>query len=601
MQPSYQFGPFRLDTGDRLLFKSGELVPLPPKAMGTLLALVANHGRVVEKDELLKTVWPDTFVEEGGLARNISMLRKALGDAGEDAAYIETIPKRGYRFVGDIAAPPPPPAPPPRRNYRRVAVAISVLVILAIAATVLWRAAESRRTIHAVRSIAVLPLKNLSNDPSQKYLSESMTEVLTDALARVRGLHVIPASAVRGRGDVPLQELVKGLRADAAIEGAVLRSGNRVRVTVQLVDARTGWVLWPAEYNRDFGDVLALEAELAESIAREVNLTVAPPAVPRGSNADAAEAYLRGRYCWNRRTEEGLRQAVSYFGEAVQKDPKYAAAYAGLADSYALLGSNGCDAIPPREAMPQARAAAEKALELDPNLAEAVTTLGYVALAYDWDLKVAEARFRRAVELNPAYPTAHHWYGHYWLAAGRPDKALEEMTRAQKLRPDSLPIMLGVGWANYFAGNYDAAIAQYRKALDMDPNFALGRQTLGLAFERKGMHTEALAELERAVALSGGTPSAVAGLGAAYAASGDRRRAGEQLEKLRAASTRRYVPAIIFASLYLAMNDCPQLAAALRQAVQERSEYVIYVHADPSFRPFLDDPRFSGILPTLKP
>jgi TolB-like protein/DNA-binding winged helix-turn-helix (wHTH) protein/Tfp pilus assembly protein PilF len=602
----FQFGPFRLDPSDRLLFKNGDMLPLPPKAIDTLLALVANHGRVVEKDELLRTVWPDTFVEEGGLARNISVLRKALG--GEETAYIETIPKRGYRFVAEVREAPEGAAPEPHttagRHWKRP-VAIVAGVALAVAAVVLlWRAYETRRAARSVHSIAVLPLKNLSGDAAEQYVSEGMTEVLTATLGRVRGLHVIPPQAVvRRDGRIPpLAEIARDLRADAAIEGAVLRSANRVRVTVQLIDTRTGWLLWASSYDRDFGDILALDAELAAEIAREVDVKLTPAerrslAAARPSSPQASEAYLRGRYCWNRRTEEALRQSITYFNEALASDPRYALAHAGLADAYALLGSNGYDAMPPGEAMPLARAAAETALALDPGLAEARTALAYITLAYDWDLPAAAEQFRAALDLNPAYATAHHWYAHYWLAAGQPEKALAEMRRAQELQPDSLPIMAGVGWSYYFDRRYDAAIAQYQQAIRMDPTFALAHQTLGMAYERKGMRREALAELQRAVELSGASASTVAALGAAFAEAGDRPSALGQVELLRQMSEKRYVPAIAYAVIYQGMDDRPELAAWLRKGLAERSEYFVYLRADPAFEAFRNDPRVAAVLP----
>jgi DNA-binding winged helix-turn-helix (wHTH) protein/TolB-like protein/Tfp pilus assembly protein PilF len=583
----YRFGPFRLNAGDRLLFRGGEMVPLPPKAIDTLLALVVNHGRVLEKDELLKTVWPDTCIEEGGLARNISMLRKALG--GDEAEYIETIPKRGYRFIAEVhegAA-----APPARRNWKRPAAAAALAVLVATAGFLLWRAWQARRAAHAVRSIAVLPLKDLSN--GEPYLAEGLGEVLTASLSKVRSLRVISSPA----GRAP--------QTDAVLKGAVLRSAGRVRVTAQLVDARTGWLLWAGSYDRDLGDALALEAELAEAIAREVDVKLTEPerqslATARASGPEASDAYLRGRYCWNRRTPESLQESIRFFNEAVRKDPKYAPAYAGLADAYALLGSNGYDAMPPREAMPLAKAAAAKALELDPGLAEARTTLAYVALAYDWDLEAAGAHFRAALDLNPSYATAHHWYGHYWLAAGNPGRAVAEMRRAQELQPVSLPIMAGLGWSYYFARDYDAAIAQFRKVIGMDPNFAVAHQTLGIVYQRKGLGAEAVAELERAVELSGASPSTVASLGAAAAAAGDRVRARVQLERLQAMRKTRYVPAVLLAMVSLALGDADAGTAWLRQGVEERSEYFMYAAADPAFEPLLKNPKAAALLQNFR-
>lgn len=609
MKRLFEFGPYRLDADDRLLYRDSTLLPLPPKAIDTLLALVGNHDRVVEKEELLKAVWPDTFVEEGGLARNISILRKALGDDGGEARYIETIPKRGYRFVSPVTEVVPNGAagagPAPRRHPAlRWLVPAGAAILLALVLAVLFRDRLGFPThIHPRRvgSIAVLPARNLANDPSQDYFPAGMTDEIKTKLTKIRDLRVIAVPATAGR---TVAEFLKDQDVDAVLEVSVLRDGDRVRTTAQLGDARSGELFWAEHYDRPVADTLALQTEVATAIAREIRSQLSPEEArllsrshPVGS--EAFNLYLQGRYAWNRRTEDGLRRAIGYFEQCARADPRFPLAYAGLADAYALLGSTGYDALPPAKAMPLAREAASKALALDPTLAEARTTLAYIAMAYDWDLNLADTHFRAALDLNPSYATAHHWYAHYWIAAGRPDRALEEMKRALDLEPSSLAIMVGVGWAHYFARNYDAAIAQYRRTLELEPHFALAHQTLGMAYEQKRMHAEALAEFEKAAEYSGGSASTVAALAAAYAASGNRTRTEEQLGRLRRMAQERYVPAVLFANVAASMKDAPALQQWLGKAVAERSEYLIYLRADPSLDSYRRDPLFARFLDSL--
>lgn len=595
----YEFGPFRFDSGDRLLLRGSEVVPLAPKAADTLLALLAHRGHVIEKGELMKILWPDTFVEEGGLARNISILRKVLGEE-----YIETIPKRGYRFIAPVREPTADAAPaPPRRSKRRLWAAgiLGAVVALLVVAAWFWTAAS------ASASLAVLPLKNLSNDPAQDYFSEGMTEALITNLAKIRTLRVIARNSVmRFQGPaVKLADVGRDLGVGAVVEGTVLRSGDRVRITARLVDVKTGRLLWADSYERDLRDVLALQSEVAAAIAREVRVKLTPReeaslARSRPVDRDAYHAYLKGRYLWNKRTREALLEAIGFFQQAIDKDPTYALAYAGLADTYALLGSNAYDALPPALAMPPAKSAAMQALKIDPDLAEGHASLAYALLSYDWDLPGAEKEFRRAIELNPGYATAHHWYSHYYLAAGKLDQALAEMNKAQELDPLSLVINVGVGWCYYYSRQYDRAIDVYRRTLELEPNFALAHQTLGMAYEQKGLYQQAIAEFTKAVSLSGASASTVAGLGHAYAAAGQRAKAEEQLARLREISRQKYVPALYFASLYAGLGDRDQSIEWLRKAVEERSDYLVYYKVDPTFDALRRDPRFPSVLRLLQ-
>lgn len=615
----YEFGGFRFHSAQGVLFRGTEVVPLTPKVADTLLALLTHHDHVVEKGELIRAIWPDTFVEEGGLARNISVLRKALGDEADGCQYIETIPKRGYRFVApvrEVASEPEctagattPVAGAGRAAgwrplaWRGINFGIAAIVLLAAGLVYIGHSRKSHETAADLRlaSIAVLPLKNLSADAAQDYLSEGLTDTLATDLAKT-GVRVIASSSVRRlRQGASINEIGQQLKVDGVVQGTVLGSGDRVRINAQLVDVRSGRLLWADSYQRSLRDVLALQAEVTGAITREILASVesgqkAPLRRARAVVPEAYLAYLKGRFFWNKRTEAGLRKAIEYFDEAIAKDPTYAPAHAGVADSYALLGSNGYDAMPPREAMPLAKAAAHRALQLDPQLAEAHTSLGYVLMAYDWDLPAAEKEFRQAFRSNPGYATAHHWYGHYLLAAGQPEQALAEMKQALALDPLSLPVNVGVGWCSYFARRYDEAIAQYRKALELEPEFALAHQALAMALEQKAAYTEAIAEFRKAVTLSGGSASTLASLGHACAMAGATNEARAQLERVVELSRHRYVPAIYTALIYLGLRDKNQGTAWLMKAHEERSEYFIYYRLDPGFDPIRGDRRFASML-----
>jgi TolB-like protein/DNA-binding winged helix-turn-helix (wHTH) protein len=400
----YEFGPFRIDSVERLLFRGQDVLPLTPKAIDTLLALISNPGRVLEKEELMKMVWQDSFVEEGGLARNVSLLRKTIGDTEEDR-YIETIPKRGYRFVatvrnGEIKAEveqeiPRVPAPwvpvEQVRPKRRPWVAVLVISALAAVAAIFWYQSHARRVELAptasspVNALAVLPFRNVTGDPAQDYFADGMTQALITSLAKLGSLRVISlASAAGGRAESQaLEAIVRDRSASLVLRGTVLRSGERVRIDAQLLEPNKGAVYWANYYERDVKDLLSLESAVAQAIATEIQVGITAKereqlSTHRQVKPQALDSYMRGRHLWNRRTEESLRQAAQHFQQAVAADPEYALAYSGLADSYSLLGSIGVDGMAPSKAMPLAKAAALRALELDPGLAEAYVSLAYV-------------------------------------------------------------------------------------------------------------------------------------------------------------------------------------------------------------------------------
>jgi TolB-like protein/DNA-binding winged helix-turn-helix (wHTH) protein len=456
---SYQFGPFRIDTEERLLRRDEEAIPLPPKAVDTLLVLASNARRVLKKDELMQRIWPDTFVEEGGLARNISELRKVLGDG-----YIETHSKQGYRFIAEVVVVRPRPKWIVRTTVAVGAAAVALTLVYAISKII-------PPTVS--RAIVVMPLKNLSHDPAQDPFAESITEALVTDLAKVGSLRVY-------RGPHHPSGVA------ATLEGGVLLTGERVRVTARLVRARTGEIIWADSYEKELQDTVELQRGVAVAVVHGVQAEMTPQESQRLArvqpvNPEAYRAYVKGRFWWNKRTDEGFRQAIANFNAAIEKDPKFAPAYSGLADTYALLGSTPYNWRPPRDLFPQAAELARKALELDSSLAEAHTSLAFVKLCYDWDAPGADREFQLAIKSNPGYATARHWHSHNLLAMGRLDDALAEMTRALELDPLSLPIGAGVGCQRKVEMSYSLQSRNVR----FWTGGARGRGSLGVPVKRR--------------------------------------------------------------------------------------------------------------------
>ena len=604
----FEFGPFRIDTSDRLLTRHGQLLPLPPKVVDTLLVLVGAGGRVVEREELMSRIWPDSFVEEGGLARNISLLRSKLGET-EAEPYIETIPRRGYRFVAPVrtteeaslppaAAPIPvetPPAietlPAPVAASARSRRTLAIAVVLAGAAVILAGAFLWYRFPPRIprASIAVMPFRDVSPDPKD-YFAEGMREAVLSHLAKISALKVV-------KYDGQEKEPAASLNVDAALEGSVLHSGQRVRITVRLLRTKSREQTWAQDYEDDVSDILQLQSKVAGQIAEAIRVIVKPEEHARLAatgpvQPEAYQDYLIGRYHWNRRSTEGFNKAMEHFERSIKEDPGFAPAYAGLADAYSLLGSTSYDALPPRVAMPKAKAAALMAVKLDDGLAAGHASLGYVLMAYDWDWAGAEREFRRALDLNPGYATAHQWYAHYLLAQGRTDLALAEMRTALDREP-SLAINTGVGWCLYLARQYDEAIAQHRKTLEMDPNFVLAQIMLGMAQERKGLYPEAKQSFQQALAIAPQSLFALARLGHAHAVSGDKREAERVLERLNEIAKTRYVPAVYQGGIHEGLGEMDKTYQYAEKAYADRSHYVIYFNVEASLDRFRADPRFA--------
>ncbi len=561
----FQFGSFRLDAGERVLLRDGRLVPLPAKVLNTLLVLVRNNGHVVEKDVLMKEVWPDEYVEEGNLAQHIFMLRRALGESTENPRYIETVPRRGYRFVAKMIEP------------------------------------EEEAHDGGIDSLAVLPFINASNDPNMEYLSDGVTESIMNSLSRLPQLKVMARSTVfryKGAGIDP-REAGHSLGVRAVIMGIVQQLGEQLVISAELVDAEDGSRIWGEQYHRKSSDILSLQDELTWEISEKLRLRLSGEQKKRltkrfTENREAYEFYLRGRHAWGRRAIEDLKKGVEYFQHAIAEDPNYSLAHAGIADCLVLLGLFGADN--PREIMPQARAAAMKAIKLDESLGEAYASLGQIKLIYDWDWSAARANFQQAVSLNPTYPTAHQWHGEYLVSMGLFDQGVVELKRARDLDPLSLIINTNLGLNFYFARRYDLAIEQLECALELEPNFFRAHLHLGMCYERKLMYREAIAELEKARSISENSWT-LAGLGHCHASFGARADAEKFLDQLLELSRRQFVSCATIAVVYAGFGDrVDQAMEWLERAYEERSGLLIWLKVWPIFDHLRSDARFVRLL-----
>jgi TolB-like protein/Flp pilus assembly protein TadD len=493
-----------------------------------------------------------------------------------------------------------------RWGWRRVGpVAIALLALVAVLVGLNVAGLRDRLLGGVVpgqiTSIAVLPLENMMGDAEQDYFVEGMHEALITELSKIGALKVISrTSAMRYRNsDKSVPEIARELGVDAVIEGSVLRAGNQVRITAQLIEAATDRHLWAESYERNLTDILTLQSEVARAIAQEIKVTVTPAeearlAGARPVNPEAHDLYLRGRYHLNKRMEEGMKRGVEYFQQAVDKDPNYAPAYAGLADAYTLLGWYAV--LAPKDAHSKAKAAATKALEIDDTLADAHTSLAAITLNYEWDWLGSERKYKRAIELNPNYATAHQWYGGYLALMGRSDEAMAEIKRAQQLDPVSLIINVAAGLYIYRLREYDLAIEQVRKGLELDPNYALAHSTLGLIYTQKERLGEAIAEHQKAITLSGRAPFYVAWLGHVYGVAGKRAEAQKLLTELKELSKRRYVSPHTIAEIYIGLGEKDQAIHWLEKAYEERSPWLVWLLKDPRVDLLRDDPRFQSLL-----
>jgi TolB-like protein/DNA-binding winged helix-turn-helix (wHTH) protein/Flp pilus assembly protein TadD len=623
------FGVFELDLRAGELRKRGLRVRLQQQPFQVLAMLLEHAGGVVLREELQKKLWPaDTFVDfDHGLNKAISKIREALGDSAESPRFVETVGRRGYRFLADVRVADTTPVRSPElatqphptadaRDRRDLAGTVAVLthllpprarkislfvLVALLASLATWKLHSVNRASPAIRSLAVLPLESLSSDASQDYFADGMTDELISDLGQISALRVISRTSVMAYKHTrkPLPQIARELNVDAVVEGTVLRSGDQVRITAQLIEGSADRHVWSQSYQGELRDTLALQNNVARAIADQIRINVNPQEQAALGNVTvvnpaAYESYLKGRYFWNKRTADGLKVALAYFNEAVDEDSKYARAYSGLADTYALLGDWQYAVMTPKEALPKAKAAAIKALELDSALGEAHNSLAFCLDGFDWDFDSAGKEFRRAIELNPGYATAHHWYAWHLALLRRYDEAIVEMRKAANVDPLSLIINADLAELLALAHSYDESIRQSRKTIDMDPNFGLAHNHLGQAYLQKHMNDEAVAELQEAVKLSGGSPTCIANLARAYAASGKRSEAVKLLSDL----TKRSIPGQSHASeiavICASLGDTDQTIKWLEKGFEERFNPGVLLR--PGFDSLRSDPRFEDLV-----
>jgi TolB-like protein/DNA-binding winged helix-turn-helix (wHTH) protein/Flp pilus assembly protein TadD len=614
-----RFSVFEVDLRAGELWKHGVRLRLQEQPFQVLAMLLERPGETVTREELRNRLWTaETFVDfDHGVNKAVNRIREALGDSATSPRFVETVARRGYRFIADVAVVGAPVATSETRTEDLAAAASSpvrrplrrwypwtfagiALALASIVAVVVWALHPRNPQPAPIRSLAVLPLENLSGDSSQEYFADGMTDELIATLGQIGALRVISRTSVMPykRARKPLPQIARELNVDAVVEGTVLRSGGQVRITAQLIEARDDKHLWSKTYDGDLRDTLTLQNKVAESIAEQIriNLNSHEQAMLKHGNVvdpQAYEAYLKGRYFWNKRTGDDFAKAVDYFNQAIQRDPNYAQAYSGLADTYALLGDWEYGVLAPREAFPRAKAAAVKALQLDSALGEAHTSLAFCLDGFDWDLKSADTEFRRGIELNPGYATAHHWYAWHLALLGRNNDAIAEMKKAQNLDPLSLIINADLAELLLIAHFTDDSIQQSRRTIEMDTNFPLAHNQLALAYLQSQRQDEAISELQRAVQLSAGSPTCTANLARAFAISGRRNEAVRLLGDLKRRSSASHSSASEIAVVYAALGDNDQAMTWLEKGYEARFNPGVLLR--PGFDPLRADPRFHDL------
>ncbi len=633
----YQFDDVRVDLKNFKVSKADCAVHLEPKAVRALIFLIEHRERLIEKRELLDAVWQDVYVTENAMTKVIAKLRKTLGDGIKEAKYIETVPTRGYRFIAQVEVSEEQAArghpeviaeidDRPTSPHKALAEESSVQLI-GIAARLTWRMKQvgwpallactllmglmiagyfgiRRSSVPqpdvpstVIKSVAVLPFKPLVAGSRDESFEMGMADSLITRLASIKEIVVRPISSVRKYADLEQDPVAAGreLSVESVLEGSIQKSDDRIRVTVRLLSVRDGKLLWAEKFDDQFTDIFTIQDRVAEQVARSLKPTLTGEEKKLltkhdTEHTDAYHLYLKGRFS-NVHNEERARKALEYFNQAIEKDPNYAQAYAGLADAYYGLSELY---LPPKEAMREANAAAIKALTIDESLPEAHTSLALVKTFYEWDWSGAAREYQRAIELNPNYAMAHEWYGWHLALTGRHDEAIAEVRRAQQVDPVSLSINWSLGVMFYFARRYDEAIKQFQTTLEMDPNHTMAHFHLGRSYFQKGMHEEAIAEIQKGMLFTGGSLSSA--LGYAYATTGRRAEAEKILRGLKERSKRHHVSLFEMAQVYIGLGEKDLAFEWLERAYEERSERMTWLKVDPWLDSIRSDPRFTDLL-----
>jgi DNA-binding winged helix-turn-helix (wHTH) protein/TolB-like protein/Tfp pilus assembly protein PilF len=638
-----RFGEFTLIPSERLLLQAGHPVTLAGKAFDLLVELACSKGRLVSKEELLSTVWPRLVVEEVNLSVNISFLRKVLTPEPAGARWIETVPKRGYRFGGPIEASevsfaelaqlrtgsapvaPQPTTPvqpdltgadsesgedgppsaaakqsvPTGSNWLGKRTGLSLVAVLSVGIGLAFLYPRVTGPERGFDSVAVLPFT--SETVTDEYVADGIAEGVINRLTLLHDLRVTPrTSAFRYQSQsAEPQKAGRELRVAAVVTGKVLRSGDRMRLQVDLIDVARNAEIWGANYEGESGELIRMQEQMLQEVAHELRPALSARdkqqiAYRSTQNPDAYRAYLEARYYWNQRTPESLQHAVQEFQRAVQMDPGFALAYSGLADSYTALGY--LSYLAPRDAFPLAKRCALKALALDPSLAEAHASLAYEKFYFEWDWKGADAEFKTAIQLNPHYPITHQWYSIYLLAMGQASRGLQEIKLAQEYDPLSLPINTDIGFHYYYTKRYDEAVRQLGAVLAMKKDFALAHLWLGRTYQQMGKYNEALEEFRQAEAAFSSWPVLVAARGSAEAAAGSMPAARATASELQSSSRATFVTSYGVALVYAGLNDKDAAFVWLAKAFEERSNWMVWLRLDPRWDNIRSDPRFSDLV-----
>jgi len=632
-----KFGDFELDLEQRVLLKRGKPVPLPPKDIETLVILVEGRGQIVEKKELMEKIWPGTFVEEGNLTRHVFNLRQVLADGKSDQHYIETVPKRGYRFVFPVihdaegilgtttnlldAEKPSFQQPEDHpftseqaveearqpRSRSRSALALVSLLLLGGITYLAFTHLKPRSTLASHRvMLAVLPVQNLSGDSKLEYVTDGLTEELIAQLGKLnpQQLSVIArtSSMAYKNTNKTITQIAGDLGVDYVLETSLRQSADRLRFTAQLIRTKDQAHIWAQEYDKNQGDLIAIQDEIGRTVAAQVRVRLSPSAEGRAAHwhpvtAESYDLYLRGRHFQNARSKDGLEQSLNYFQQAIDKDSQNAQAYAGMADSYNLLvfygymdGSTG---------IVRAKDAAEQAVATDETLAEGHAALAYVDFMWLWDWNTAELEFHRSIELDQNYVPAHQWYALYLTARERPQEAIDQIKMAETLDPRSMIVKTAEGWIYYFFRQPELAKAKCLSALALDPNFMVAHAVEGLSYEESGQYESAIAEFQKALDLSAIRQQTYLGyLGHAYAVSGRQAQANSILRELdQLGSSGVRVDQINKAVIYAGLNEKAEALQAIKQAKAQNDAGVILLRVNPQFDNLRSERGFEALLP----
>jgi DNA-binding winged helix-turn-helix (wHTH) protein/TolB-like protein/Tfp pilus assembly protein PilF len=618
----YEFGNFRLDALTRTLLRDGQAVPLAPKAFEMMLALAESHEKILSKDDLMRRIWPDTIVEENNLTVIISILRKALGENPSQHRYIVTIPGRGYRFVAKVnevaeeeravaaaevqrddrvVYPVEPPAQSVFHRYAQFFRICGLVLVAGICILIGTMVLSGGRVTDArIGSIAILPFKPLASDTSEPYLGLGLADVIITHLGNLHDVIVRPTSTIlryAGLNQDPL-EAGRALKVDSILDGHFQLVKDRIRLTIQVIRVRDGETLWSETFDDKFTNLFSMQDAISERVAHALMIRLKDGEKQRmkkryTDDPEAYQLYLYGRYFWNRRTADGLRKAAAYFTQASEKDPSFALAYAGLADSYCLF--DYYSVLPANQSYPKAKDAALKALSLDPGLAQPHVALGLVDVVYEWNWGEAEREYQQAIDLNPNYATAHQWYGEYLAAIGRDQESQTEMQKALNLDPLSLIGNSAAGLGFYFGHHYDQSIERIRKSLELDNDFWPAHWFLGWSLLAAHQNKDAIGHMEQARIVSGNNTRALAELGYAQAMAGNRAQARRVYEELKAESNRTYVSPFGLALIAAAMGLNNEAFNWLDRAADEHTWDIIYLNRDPKLDSLRSDPRFHAL------